>query len=102
MSTAVTVDAPVRAAQIASTPLPAQTSSTAAPRQSACSRIARASSHVSDIGRKTPGSVAIRTGGGSVEESAGDVCHDCPEAPSEDMPSRRPCRPTSSSKHRCR
>src|SRR5215218_847835 len=59
-STAVTLPAPRCAAQTARTPLPVHRSSTDAPNHSACSDMARASNHVSEIGRKTPGSVAIR------------------------------------------
>ena len=60
MSTAVTSEAPARAAATASAPLPVQTSSTADPRTSGSRAITSASIQVSLWGRNTPGSGMIR------------------------------------------
>src|SRR3954447_16744202 len=60
-STAVTDRAPARAALIATAPEPVHRSSTRPPRRRGCRCAAAASIQVSLRGRKTPGSLAIRT-----------------------------------------
>jgi hypothetical protein len=68
-STAVTVAAPRRAAAIANAPLPVQTSSTEDRPGSTSSASNAARSHVSEIGRKTPGSVTSRSGHSGIRKA---------------------------------